>query len=286
MDDDGKTESENPDWSEQAENLGAKEIIKDVYKDGLQEPTKEIGKALTTVAKAINVALSPLAAVVWSYEKLEAVLKAKMNKKLKDTDPDDIVPPPIHVAGPTVEAFRYAQDQPELQDMFASLLASSMDKNTQKNVHPAFIEIIKQLSPNEASILKRIFRQHESEFEKQLITERLKLRPYTVARFVQNIELDYVNHSKYASGFDHINSKYMMKYESAAMFYTDETGKFIENAPTTAVSLDNLLRLKLLTLTTKPSSNYIAGEDNDILEMTTILYVSEFGIDFINTCVK
>ena len=46
----------------------------------------------------------------------------------------------------------------ELRNMYANLLASSMNKTVKNHVHPSFVEIIKQLSPDEAKILQRIYR--------------------------------------------------------------------------------------------------------------------------------
>ncbi len=42
----------------------------------------------------------------------------------------------------------------QLREMFANLLASAMNSDVSNDVHPSFVEIIKQLSPDEAKILK------------------------------------------------------------------------------------------------------------------------------------
>lgn len=49
-------------------------------------------------------------------------------------------------------------DAEELRDMFANLLARSMDTATAGNVHPSFVEVIKQLTPDEARILSTMDR--------------------------------------------------------------------------------------------------------------------------------
>ena len=38
--------------------------------------------------------------------------------------------------------------------MYATVLANSMDKFTKEGIHPGFVEIIKQLSSDEAKILR------------------------------------------------------------------------------------------------------------------------------------
>jgi len=67
------------------------------------------------------------------------------------TPPDQIVVPKPNVAGPALEALRYTWHEETLSDLYANLLAaSSMDKSTADGAHPAFVEIIRQLTPDEA----------------------------------------------------------------------------------------------------------------------------------------
>lgn len=40
-----------------------------IYQDALQPAAKEVGVALLTMAKTVNVALAPISALVWGYDK-------------------------------------------------------------------------------------------------------------------------------------------------------------------------------------------------------------------------
>ena len=51
----------------------------------------------------------------------------------------------------------YCMDNDELRNMYANLLANSMISVVKNGVHPGFVEIIKQLCPDEAKILKYMF---------------------------------------------------------------------------------------------------------------------------------
>lgn len=124
-----------------------------VYQDAVQPAAKELGKSLQTVARAVNVALMPLKGIVWSFEKIEALFFPKVEERLKDVPPEDIITPKANVAGPALEALRYAGEEESLSDMYANLLASAMNRNTATNAHPAFVEIIKQLTPDEAKLV-------------------------------------------------------------------------------------------------------------------------------------
>ena len=130
----------------------ATQVVELAYTDAFQPFAKEAGKALGTVGKTVNIALSPLNAVVWGYEKIEDFVTKKVSEKLeaKQVQPEDIITPDPDIAVPTIEALRYSK----LKDQYANLLASSMDKNSASKVHPAFVEILKQITPDEAKMLK------------------------------------------------------------------------------------------------------------------------------------
>ncbi len=130
-----------------------------IYEDAIQPVAKQLGKSLEVVGRAVNVALMPVKGLVWSFEEIEKLFKPKLVNNLKDVPPEDIVPPKPNVAGPAIEALRYSGHEESLRDMYANLLAAAMDKKTADGAHPAFVEIIKQLTPDEAKLVS-FFMQH------------------------------------------------------------------------------------------------------------------------------
>jgi len=124
-----------------------------VYQDVVQPAAQEIGKALQTVAKTVHVALAPVSALVWGYDQIRDFVSTKVSERLARVAPEDIVSPKPNVAGPALEALRYTGHESSLSEMYANLLAASMDKNTAQGAHPAFVEIIKQLTPDEAKLV-------------------------------------------------------------------------------------------------------------------------------------
>jgi Abortive infection alpha len=127
-----------------------------VYQDAVQPGARQVGKALETVGKAVNVALAPVAALVWGYEKICTWLAPALEARLLSISPDQIVTPRAMIAGPAIEALRFAGGEESLRELYANLLATAMDSDTAHNAHPAFVEIIKQLSPDEAKLLSHI----------------------------------------------------------------------------------------------------------------------------------
>ncbi len=125
-----------------------------VYQDTVQPAAKELGKSIETVARAVNVALMPLKGLVWSFEQIEKRFIPKLVGSLKDVPLEDIIPPKPNVAGPAIEALRYTGHEESLSDMYANLLAAAMNVKRAGGAHPAFVEIIKQLTSDEAKLMK------------------------------------------------------------------------------------------------------------------------------------
>ena len=127
-----------------------------IYKDLAQPVVTGIGKTLGLIPAAINAALTPLQ--IWIEQKSFNIeeTKRRLAEKLNHVNPEDIVSPDGYVAIPAMQAIAYCVDSNDLRNMYANLLASSMLKEVKSGVHPSFVEIIKQLSPDEARLLKFI----------------------------------------------------------------------------------------------------------------------------------
>jgi hypothetical protein len=67
--------------------------------------------------------------------------------------------PAPSIAGPILENIKYLQDANPLLDMYRKLLASAMDRDSVDQAHPAFPELIRQLSPDEALLLYLISKE-------------------------------------------------------------------------------------------------------------------------------
>jgi len=125
-----------------------------IYEDALQPAAKEVGIALQTVAKTVHIILAPVSGLVWGYDMIKDFVSTKVAEKLKSVPPDRMATPSTNIAGPALEALRYTGHEESLRDMYANLLAASMDTKTAFEAHPSFVEIIKQICPDEARILQ------------------------------------------------------------------------------------------------------------------------------------
>ena len=167
----------------------ATEWAKGVYLDVAHPSLKATGQILGVIPQAINAALMPVHQ--WgakAYYKLDETKKI-LAEKLKNVSPNEIVPPESHIAVPALQAISYSMDNEEIRNMYANLLASSMQEKVKKDVHPAFVEIIKQLSPDEARILKYLYTEKESQ---PIIDLRLaKLYSHSWSTYIKNFTILY-----------------------------------------------------------------------------------------------
>ena len=131
-----------------------------VYEDAVRPAAKEIGVALQTVAKTVHIALAPVSALLWGYEQIKEYLEQRLTEKLRDVPPERIITPSPAVVGPAVESLRFTAQEPSLRELYASLIATALDAQTAFDAHPAFVEIIRQLNPNEALLLPAL--RHEA----------------------------------------------------------------------------------------------------------------------------
>ena len=133
-----------------------KEVAKEVYSDVGKPVAKPTGELLGLIPRAIKAALAPLEKWILQREYNVAETKKLLEEKLQAVPLDLIETPEPHIAIPAMQYISYCMDNEELRNMYANLLANSMNKVVKNGVHPGFVEIIKQLSPDEAKILKHM----------------------------------------------------------------------------------------------------------------------------------
>ncbi len=140
-----------------AENVGeevAKELAKQAYEDGGKAIVKPLGETGGLLVRAVKAALSPLEKWVLQREYSVAETQKLLEQKLASIPAERIQPPEQYIALPAMQYISYCMDEENLRDLYANLLANSMIDIVKDGVHPGFVEIIKQLSPDEAKILQ------------------------------------------------------------------------------------------------------------------------------------
>jgi hypothetical protein len=158
--------------------LGVGPAAKELYVDLLRPAARETGKNLLVVAKLVTVALAPLHGMVWGIERIRDWLSAALLKRLAGKDPEQIQAPASYIAGQALVQLLFCADQEQLREMYANLLASAMNRQSAADVHPAFVHVIQQLTPDEALVLQKIstevgqFALHQIESESDALSQR------------------------------------------------------------------------------------------------------------------
>lgn len=123
---------------------------------------QKAGALVYRVGDLLIRALQPL---VFGLEKTADWIHQAVTTRLKNVPQENIVAPNPRIAVPAMQALTYSIEDETIRDMFANLLAADMNSETKGKVHPAFVEMIKELSPVDARVLQIVARQPQIEFE-------------------------------------------------------------------------------------------------------------------------
>lgn len=214
----------------------APEAFDNVAKNLTDEPSKFLGH---TGKSILSICFD---GINYYAEKLDFKRKIKLeNWKQRTFDKLNEIPqefrqdPPLEIAGPITEASKFYFDNETLSELFSNLLASSCDSSKSSNVHPAFIEIIKQMSVKDAQILNFI--------------KYNDLYPYV--NFKINVE---------EGGFSITDRN---------VFYS--SGNDYINHQLNTTSITNLLRLKLID---SPADEYLTRNNSYDLYLNSPIFIN------------
>ncbi len=130
-------------------------LIEEVYGDLAKPGAIQAGKAIETIVGLGNTVLWPVALL---NERSKIVLESNLNRyrqKMEQIPVEDVVPIPSEVGVPVLEKFTHVTNE-ELCELYAELLRKASINSTQNLAHPSFANILSNLSPDEALILKAI----------------------------------------------------------------------------------------------------------------------------------
>lgn len=118
------------------------------------KPTLALGTGLSSI---INIVFSPFN---YLSEKQKIRYQAKIKQfekeieaKMSNIPPENYKELNMQMTGIALENSKYCLESDELRNMFANLIAKSMDSRFSSITHPSFAEIIKQMSPLDAQNL-------------------------------------------------------------------------------------------------------------------------------------
>jgi hypothetical protein len=204
-----------------------------IYQDAIQPAAKEVGKGLKVVAHAVNVALIPVEGLIWGVEQIRDFVRERVEKKLENVPPDEIQQPKPHIAVPAIDALRYTGSEDTLSELYANLLATSMDRATAYRAHPGFVDMIKNMCPDEARIMKWLAVDEACPLV-NIKSVSNKDRSYMVThRYVSLLGVDAgCEHVPLTPNYiDNLERLGLVQIDSMSILHDDEVYKRIEEFP-------------------------------------------------------
>lgn len=212
--------------------------------NAITPPAKEIGITLGNIFYAI---FSP---INYTVEKLKIKQSDNLKKyqsdiesELKNIPEDKLIEPNISIIGPALEASKYYIQDDLIRRMFAKLIASSMNLDNSSKSHPAFVEIIKQLSPLDASNLKILSSRKYSPIVNYLVEndENHKLY-YKTNVFLDNDSYDDID--LLSLSITNLSRLSLIKIDFSAYLTPDTIYNKFRNHPTYAILNDLAVKAK------------------------------------------
>ncbi len=143
------------------DDVGKTIPITELYKDLAQPTTREVGAALGNAAKVARFALAPVDYLAAQHQRWQRYLE-RVAEKVPEERRIEAHP---QVAGPVFAGLQYVEETGLNAELFLNLLACAIDRDRVSEAHPAFAQLISQLSPDEALILfhlkKRMYAFHQ-----------------------------------------------------------------------------------------------------------------------------
>lgn len=124
-------------------------VLAKAYDDFASPIMRQLGETGEDVIKAARLLLFPIQYLAAKQDRLEIFFK-----KIAEKVPEERrIPAPASIAGPVFEKLKFLEPESPLTELYLNLLARAIDKERSNEAHPAFIQIISQLSPDEAMFM-------------------------------------------------------------------------------------------------------------------------------------
>lgn len=133
-------------------------VLEKAYDDLAHPTAKSVGNTVSLIPRTIGVWLGKWEKWVINGEESIRLTAEAVREKAEKIPEEKLTEPEPYVAIPAVQQLSYCYDSEELREMYANLLVSSMNMDKQDDVHPAYVDVIKQLTPDEAKLLRYIYR--------------------------------------------------------------------------------------------------------------------------------
>lgn len=238
------------------------------YSDLIQPTAKSIGNTLSLFPRTIGVWLGKWEKWIINGERSIELTKQAVQEKLIRIPEEKLSEPEPNIAIPAIQQLSYCYDCEELRNMYANLLVTSMNIDTKSSAHPAFVDIIKQLTPDEAKFIKSLDYSYQ---------------------FYPLVDIIAENNN---NSFHYLLKNFTVR-KSAELSCPDCISTYIENLARLSIIeihdttfISNAHAYKEIENTEKISSLIKTNEEGYITRLKKKAYtVTDFGMNFISACV-
>lgn len=129
-------------------------VLGKVYDDVVHPVAKPIGEILGFLPRSVKVLLYGYEKWIINGEESLRLTAQAIQQKAEAIPEERLTEPEPYVIVPAIQQLAYSYSSDELRELYANLIVSSMDKEKKDQVHPAFVDILKKLTPDEAKILQ------------------------------------------------------------------------------------------------------------------------------------
>jgi hypothetical protein len=140
----------------------APELAKAVYSDAVAGTLRQVGKMGEDVAKTVRLALFPIQFTAAMQDRLAAYIDESMRKVPESRR----AAPPQSMFLDVCERLRNCDPAELSAKLYVELLARSMDKERIGEAHPAFVQIVWQLAPDEVAVIQQLGAEFVDEDDK------------------------------------------------------------------------------------------------------------------------
>lgn len=129
--------------------------IDNAIKNATDKPSRSIGTTFADLWDLVFSGISYLSEKrkIKYAHKLE-VFRKQLEESIDQIPTEKKIEPSVQTTAQALENSKYCIDEDNLREMFTALISNSMNADFQKDVHPSFAEILKQMSPLDAEIIK------------------------------------------------------------------------------------------------------------------------------------
>ncbi len=127
-------------------------VVEQVYSDGVKATLHEASKIGVDALKTVRLALFPLQFTSAFQDRLAGYI----DRAIRQVPPGRRVAPVDSLALPIAEKLRFQEETSRITEMYVNLLARAMDRDRAHEAHPAFLQIVSQLAPDEALLIEQL----------------------------------------------------------------------------------------------------------------------------------